>query len=159
MSNGLKIKNAKTVLENGQVVVYVELEGTQTEYTIDAQYKGTIIIINANITAKTLTPNNKNKITMNYTNENDVATEKSGKVETNLNFIAPEGLITANGIKNYSQGENELLSISSEGATGILKTYAEKRTAKVYGKIVNNYENDIKDVIILGRIPTQGNKK
>ena len=32
---------------------------------------------------------------MNYTNENDVATEKSGKVETNLNFIAPEGLITA----------------------------------------------------------------
>lgn len=52
MSNGLKIKNAKTVLENGQVVVYVELEGTQTEYTIDAQYKGTIIIINANITAK-----------------------------------------------------------------------------------------------------------
>ena len=96
---------------------------------------------------------------MNYTNENDVATEKSGKVETNLNFIAPEGLITANGIKNYSQGENELLSISSEGATGILKTFAEKRTAKVYGKIVNNYENDIKDVIILGRIPTQGNKK
>ena len=158
MANGLKIKSVKPVEENGQVVIKIQLEGKQTEYTIDAQYKGTIVILNTDITTKTLTPSNKNKITAEYTNSNNVANKAKGTVETQLNFVAPSGIITANGISNYSNGAENLLSISNEGTTGIIKAYAEKRTATVSGKIVNNYSNSVKNIEILGRIPVQGNK-
>ena len=158
MANGLKIKSVKSVEENGQVVIKVQLEGKQTEYTIDAQYKGTIVILNMDITAKTLTPTSKNKITVEYTNANDVTNKAKGTVETQLNFVAPSGVITANGISNYSNGADDLFSISDEGATGIIKAYSEKRIATVSGKIVNNYSNSVKDVKVLGRIPVQGNK-
>ena len=158
MANGLKIKSVKPVEENGQVVVKVQLEGKQTEYTIDAQYKGTIVILNMDITAKTLTPTSKNKITVEYTNANDVTNKAKGTVETQLNFVAPSGVITANGISNYSNGAADLFSISDEGATGVIKAYSEKRIATVSGKIVNNYSNSVKDVKVLGRIPVQGNK-
>ena len=158
MANGLKIKSVKPVEENGQVVIKIQLEGKQTEYTIDAQYKGTIVILNTDITTKTLTPSNKNKITAEYTNSNNVANKAKGTVETQLNFVAPSGIITANGISNYSNGADDLLSISNEGTTGIIKAYAEKRTATVSGKIVNNYSNSVKNIEILGRIPVQGNK-
>lgn len=159
MANGLKIKDLELVKENGQIVINVELEGKQTEYTIDAEYKGTIIIFNTNIKARELTPNNENKITMEYVNSNDVATNAKGTVETKLNFVAPQGIITANGISNYAKGEKELLSISNEGVTGTIQTYAEKRTATITGKVINNYNNNIKDIVILGRIPVQGNKE
>ncbi len=159
MSNGLKIKDLQLVKENGQIVINVELEGKQTEYTIDAEYKGTIIIFNTNIKARELTPNNENKITMEYVNSNDVATNAKGTVETKLNFVAPQGIITANGVSNYAKGEKELLSISNEGITGTIKTYTEKRTATITGKVINNYNNNIKDIVILGRIPVKGNKE
>lgn len=159
MANGLKIKDLKLARENGQVVINVQLAGKQSEYTIDAQYKGTIILFNTNITTKTLTPNNKNKITMDYENSNDVATNAKGTVETSVNFVAPQGIITANGISNYSKTAKDLLSISSEGTTGTIQTYAEKRIATITGKVVNNYDNKIKDIVILGRIPVQGNKE
>ena len=159
MANGLAIKSVEQVEENGQKVIKVQLEGKQTEYTVDAQYKGTIVVLNMDITAKTLTPTNKNKITVEYTNANDVTNIAKGIAETQLNFVAPTGVITANGISNYSDGVDDLLSISDEGVTGTIEAYAEKRIATVSGKIVNNYSNSVKDVKVLGRIPVQGNKE
>ncbi len=67
MGDGLKIKkSAKTATENGQIVINVELEGAQTEYATNAQYVGAVIDINVDLTTKTLTPTNTNKITMEY---------------------------------------------------------------------------------------------
>lgn len=157
MGNGLKIKNVKTTKESGQIVINVELEGNQTEYTINAQYKGAIVIINTNLTTNTLTPTNKNKIVVEYQNNNEVATNAQGTIEKELNFIAPTGIVTANGISNYADGKADLLSISDEGATGTIAKNSSARTATVYGKIINNYPNAIKDVVILGKIPSKGN--
>ena len=152
MANGLTIKGSpKIVNDNGQLVINITLEGTQTEYTIDAEYKGAIIVLNTDLTVETLTPSNSNKIVMEWTNENDVSINSSGTVETKLNFVAPTGIVTANGI-------DDLLSISDESLTGEIGTYTDKRTATIYGKIINNYTNPIKNVVVLGRFPAQGNK-
>ena len=90
MGDGLKIKSAKTAKENGQIVINIELEGTQTEYAIDAQYIGTVIDINVDLTAKTLTPTNDNKIITEYKNNNDMADNNTGIVEVGVKFVAPQ---------------------------------------------------------------------
>lgn len=81
MGDGLKIKSAKTATENGQIVINVELEGTQTEYATNAQYVGAVIDINVDLTTKTLTPTNTNKITMEYKNNNEMSENNNGTVE------------------------------------------------------------------------------
>lgn len=157
MSNGLTLKNVEQTEENGQIVINIELEGIQTEYTIDAEYKGTLIIINADITTKTLTPSTVSKITMDYTNNNEVSTNNSGTVEQEIKFIAPSGIVTAHGISNYAEGKDDILSISDEKSVVNITAYSEERIAKIYGKVINNYENNIGELVILGRIPVKGN--
>lgn len=159
MDGGLKIKSAKVEQENGSFVINITLDGTQSEYTIDAEYQGAIIVLNTDLTVKTLTPSNDNKITMTYTNANPVATNVTGTVEAALNFVAPNGIVAANGISNYAEGKADLMSISDESITGTIATYAGKRTAQVYGKIINNYTNKINNIVVLGRIPVKDNKK
>ena len=159
MDNGLKIKSAKVEKENGSLVINVILEGTQTEYTLDAEYKGTIILLNADITVKTLTPTNENKIEMYYTNANDAVQEKEGKVETKLNFVAPTGVVTANAISNYAKNSKEIMSISAKTEEVQIETYSDKKVSTVTGTIVNNYGNKITDLKILGRLPSKGNQE
>ena len=100
LGNGLKLKDAKLVAEDGQAVIVAELEGNQTEYAINAEYKGAIIVFNTDLTTDTLTPSGKDKITMEYTNENDVATKTKGTVSTDITYVAPSGVVTANGVSN-----------------------------------------------------------
>lgn len=46
---------------------------------------------------------------MYYTNENtnlyDKTENKIGITETNINLVAPTGVVTANGVKDYADGE------------------------------------------------------
>ena len=158
LANGLKIKDTDVTEENGHKVINIELEGTQTEYAIDAEYKGAIVVLNTNLTTDTLTPSGKDKITMRYTNNNDVATKPEGTVETEVNFVAPSGIVAANGVSGYKDGAEPILSISDEAKTVEIDTYSDKRTATMNGTIINNYSNSISNVVVLGRIPAQGNK-
>ena len=158
LANGLKVKSTKVTEENGHKVINIALQGTQTEYAIDAEYKGAIVVLNTDLTTDTLTPSGKDKITMKYTNNNDVATKPEGTVETEVNFVAPSGIVAANGISDYKDGAEPILSISDEAKTVEIDTYSDKRTAKMNGTIINNYSNSISNVVVLGRIPAQGNK-
>ena len=159
LGNELTIKSSQVKKENGQQVIYVELEGKQTEYIIDAEYKGTIVVLDTDINVKTLTPSGTSKITMEYTNENEYATNTKGVEEQEINFVAPNGIVAASGISNYKEGADEILTISDELQTVEIDTYSPKRIATMKGIVINNYSNDISDVAILGRIPAQGNKK
>ena len=157
LGNGLELENATLTGENGQVVITIELKGTQTEYAIDAEYKGAIIVLNTDLTTDTLTPSGSDKITLEYTNENEVATNTEGTVSADINYVAPSGVVTANGVSNYKDGEDDVLSISEEPITLPIDTYSDERTTTVEGTVINNYENDISNISILGRIPAQGN--
>ncbi len=157
LGNGLEIKNAGLIEENGHAVIMVELEGNQTEYAIDAEYKGAIIVLNTDLTTDTLTPSGSDKITLEYTNENEVATNTEGSLSADINYVAPSGVVTANGVSNYKDGEEDVLSISEEPITLPIDTYSDERTTTIEGTVINNYENDISNISILGRIPAQGN--
>ena len=160
MSNGLKIKGNPIVTnESGKIVISITLEGKQEEYTLGAEYEGTIVIINTDLTVKTLTPSCKEKIELKFTNENTTSQNKEGTVNTDINFVAPTGVVAANGISNYLDAKSDVISISDTEITKEIPAYSNKRTATVYGKVINNYSNKISDVVILGRIPAKDNKK
>ena len=159
LGNGLTVKSSEVTEENGNKVINVVLDGAQTKYAIDAEYKGAIVVLNTNITTDTLTTTGTDKITMSYTNANDVATKKSGTLETKINYVAPNGIVAASGISDYKEGATDLFSISDELQTAEIDTYSEKRVATIRGTIINNYSNDISNILVLGRIPAQGNKK
>ena len=159
LANGLKVKTANLTAENGHAVINVELEGNQTEYAIDAEYKGAIIVLNTDLTTDTLTPSGTDKITMEYTNENEVATKSEGTITEEITYVAPSGVVTANGVSNYKEGAEDVLSISEEPITLPIDTYSEERTATIEQTVINNYNNDISNISILGRIPSQGNTK
>lgn len=159
LANGLKVKTANLTAENGHAVINVELEGNQTEYAIDAEYKGAIIVLNTDLTTDTLTPSGTDTITMEYTNENEVATKPEGTITKEITYVAPSGVVTANGVSNYKEGAEDVLSISEEPITLPIDTYSEERTATIEQTVINNYDNDISNISILGRIPSQGNTK
>lgn len=150
--------NAKTK------ILTIQLEGTQTKYTLGAISKGAVVFITADMTVNKLTPNQESKIELHYTNANSKVyeitdAEGKGYAETTVNVTAPSGLVTVNGIEGYSEQEVGVQSISSgEEQVGTLSIYAGIKKAKVSGKIVNNLGNAAKNVSILGRTPFKGNK-
>lgn len=159
MDGGLTIKDVKIIKENDSQVIQIKLNGTQKEYAINAEYKGAIIVLNTDLTVATLTPSHESKIVLTYTNENEVTTNKYGTDEVKINFIAPTGVVAANGIINYAANAEEVMSIADESANVSIDTFSGKRIATVTGKVVNNYANKINNVIILGRFPSKDNTK
>ena len=159
MGNGLSIKSANVQEENGSKVIKAVLEGTQTEHTIDAAYRGTIIIFNTDLTVNKLTPDNKSKVVMKYTNENTKNITSEESVSVDVKFVAPNGLITTNAISQYAEGKAEVFTITESKVKGEVAVKAQKRNSNVKGLIINNYDNSLQDLAILGRIPTKDNKK
>ena len=158
----LKIKETKIVEENGQKVIVVKVEGTQTKYNTDAEIKGANIVLNTDITLNSLTPNTKEKIVMYYTNENSKLYAKvdgvTGVDEKEIELVAPSGLVAAAGISNYKEEAEELIAVTDEKVEGELGIYSPARTVTIKGIVINNNNNEISNVEILGRIPFKGNK-
>lgn len=129
--NELKLKNNNWSTENGNKVLTLSFEGTQTKYNSEATTKGATISILADITLEKLTPSMQEKIKMYYTNENtnlyDKTENKIGITETNINLVAPTGVVTANGVKDYADGEKAILSMSGDTQVGKIAVGADEK--------------------------------
>ena len=159
LDKGLKVKSSKLADENGRKVINVVLEGAQKEYAINAEYKGAIVVLNTDLTLDTLAASGTEKITMQYKNENDVATKTEGVIEKEIKIVAPTGVVASAGLKNYKEGEKDVLSVAGEAQTVDIEANSANRVATIDGAVVNNYPNDISNIVVLGRIPAQGNKE
>ena len=185
----LKYKKAELIERDGKKVIRIEFEGTQTKYnTENSEIKGATIVISADITLDKLTPRKNEQIVMYYTNENtnlyetsNISSENAeqnngvntvvrasqssnsqdvkGVVKADINYVVPTGVMTSAGISNYKEGQSEIISITDETKEVEIAPFADKRTAIVKGTITNNYTNPISGVSVLGRFPSQGNKK
>lgn len=166
----LKIKDYNTYLnENGNAVIQVNLEGEQTKYSQDEISKGANLIINTDITLKQLTPTLDEVMKVYVTNEfvtayeqtentNARSVEQKGYSQTPLRAVAPIGMVTTNAISGYNAKNETITSMSSQEQIGKLDVKKEARTATVRMNVINNYQNVVNNVSILGRIPTAGNK-
>lgn len=185
----LKYKKAELIERNGKKVIRIEFEGTQTKYnTENTEIQGATVVISADVTLNKLTPRKNEQIVMYYTNENtdlyetsnitperaninnetnsvvrakanSNAQEIKGMVKTDVNFVVPTGVMVSAGIDNYKEGASGILSITDESVDVEIAPFANKRIATVKGTLTNNNTNPISNVCILGRFPSQGNKK
>lgn len=129
-------------LEGNQIIV--ELSGVQTNYSIGSVYGGTNIVITADLTTNNLTPNTSGDVTMDI-----ISQEEQIQAKVGVNFIAPSGVVAINKISNYAEGQEVMALTEDENAT--LNVQAEARNATEEIQIINNYDNTIENIEILGR--------
>lgn len=158
----LKIKEATLSEENGKKVINIGMEGTQTEYsTENADIKGTSVIVDTNLELNKLGTSQDAEIKMNYTNsanaENEEEVEQK-EVKTDIPIIAPTGVIATNEVSNYKEGAEDILTIEDKPTELTVDTYSDARDVVFGGQVINNYENAISNVVVVGRFPAQGNK-
>ena len=154
----LKIKEATLSQENGKKVINIGMEGTQTEYsTENADIKGTSIIIDTNLQLNKLGTSQNAEITMNYSNNSEEAKEEK-TAKADIPIIAPTGVIATNEVSNYKEGAEDILTIEDKPTELTVDTYSDARDVVFGGQVINNYENAISNVVVVGRFPAQGNK-
>ncbi len=176
--NELTVKDYNTfVNENGNTVIRVNIEGEQTTYSGDEITKGANLIINTNIILKQLTPTTDDVMKVYVTNELATAYEQTeaqrarkvmqksentsgqkGYQQVALKAVAPVGMVTTNTISGFNAKNETITSMSSKEQIGKLDVKQEAKTATLRMNVINNYQNTVNQVSILGRIPTKGSK-
>ena len=162
--------------ENGNVVIRVSVQGTQTQYSLGEVTDGTTIILNADIKLDKYTTSGIKNIKMNYYNE--IATEYENPVEWSmaisrtentllatcgeanipLKVVAPAGVLNVQEISNYNPEIKEsLYSINQGEVSATLPTYKEESIATMKITMMNNSEDVMQNVSILGRTAFKGN--
>jgi len=138
--------------ENGKKILQFKLEGEQLKYS-DEISKGIELLVNADITLDKETPTKMSEIKMIYTNENGNEVQYEESIE--VDFTSKYGVLVYNSLSGYN-GQNEVLeNISDSVAEGKIDINTEGRIASQDITVVNNYENEIQDLTVVGRIPTE----
>lgn len=134
---------------DGSKQIVIKLAGTQTKYSLESSYKGANIVVNADITVNKLTPSKQDQITMQI-KSNGEETQNEVKV----NYVAPVGLVTVNEISNFAVGASLMAIANDVEGTLEIQTQSKIATAKI--QVINNYDNKIENVKILGRTLVKG---
>ena len=143
--NELKIASQKLVDGN---TLEIKLNGTQTSYK-DKAIEGATLILNMSITLDKKLPSSQEQITLTCVNG-----DKTAQDTKNVKFVSYAGLVTINRLEDYglevinNQGEKEV-------TIPIQQMARTSNTTRVENEIINNEENEITNVNILGTFPTK----
>ena len=172
----LSISNVETTTtEEGNIMLRISLVGKQKTYTAGDSSNGTTVVLNANISSDVYQASKNSKLKMNYYNEdateygisNDWAMTvditsptiliESGYDETDLNIVAPEGLVNIQKLYNYN-GDRTVMSANQGTKEDTIETFEDYVVAKSQIIVINNKNEDLENYMILGRTPFEGNK-
>ena len=148
-----ELKVATINIENGRII-NLSLEGNQTQYVTNNN-QGITIIINTDITVNKTATTKETQVTMNYSNQKAINLENGGTTVAPVNIVAPVGLIALNTVTNETTGETAT-SLGSEKEEIKLERNTKSATAKYTQTVINNENETINGMKILGRIGTQG---
>lgn len=158
--NGLSIDRYDVVTDEfGNKAIRVNLIGTQREYTPGLPSAGSTVTIYATITLNRLTTNQESKYEFRYDNQakSNIAYEVEGKdhEEIPVYFVSKQGLLRALSLTNENTLES-VISYDNESTELLVKQFDNSQVIKYKGTIVNNFNTDLTDVVIIGKIPTKG---
>ena len=128
--------------------IIVELTGKQTTYK-EAGIEGAKIIINATVSINRKSATSETQIAMSYTNNGE-----TGSVNVPIKVVAPKDMTVLNSIKSLdveTVGDEETKTINIERG-------AEAKTLETEMEIINNNENAISNVNIMGTFPTENSE-
>ena len=140
----LKIRNYE--IQGRTITVY--LEGEQTGYK-EAGIEGTVLVLNANITVNKKSATTDSKVTLTYENDGAI-----GTTDKAIKIVAPKDMTVVHSIKELgieTIGQTETQKITLARGT-------EARTLETEIEIINNDENTIENVKVLGTFPTRNNE-
>ena len=137
---------------DGTKTLEFKLKGTQTKYN-NAAAKGATVVLTTDITLNKLTPTTNTQITAEVTNGDSTVTN----VSTDVKYIAPSGVVTTNSMTGYN-GDEKIEVINGETQKALIPTKAEQKEVTYTMNVINNYENTLDHVVVLGRTPFKDNK-
>lgn len=136
---------------NGNEIT-IKLEGSQTEYNTSTTVDGALIRLETNLTLNNLAPSSKEKVQLECVNE---YTGEVIAAEKEINVVAPTGFVTTNTIR---VSEKEETAIENDAELIRLRTRESAKTMEIEANLVNNVDKDAEGLVVVGRIPTTGNK-
>lgn len=137
---------------DGTKTLELKLKGTQTKYN-NVAAKGATVVLTTDITLNTLTPTTNTQITAEITNGDSTVTN----VATDVKYIAPSGVVTTNSMTGYN-GDEKIEVINGESQKALIPTKVEQKEVTFTMNVINNYENTLDHVVVLGRTPFKDNK-
>lgn len=137
---------------DGTKTLEFKLKGTQTKYN-NAAAKGATVVLTTDITLNKLTPTTNTQIKAEVTNGDSTVTN----VSTDVKYIAPSGVVTTNSMTGYN-GDEKIEVINGETQKALIPTKAEQKEVTYTMNVINNYENTLDHVVVLGRTPFKDNK-
>ena len=169
-----EIKSVTASDEKVDISAYevVEIDGKKfiRIYTINEEEAIYSITVKTDITANPLKPTEVQEVKLYSYNENgdnyisktqdkfdiDADTETNdyvGQATTSMTLIAPSGLLTTEYITNYDDEGNTTIAPNIAD----IEKSTEERTATINVSVTNGYSGTISDVVILGKVPFEGN--
>lgn len=167
---GLEIETAELLKRDNHLVIRVTTKGKQKDIITNTNLtdgsniltNGTNIVFNTKIDINMFTPSKEDEIKLYYTND-DYTNYKSeengyGYYAEKIEYNAPTGLVAINGTKNYNEKNNTIYSINSGKVEDIIEILTDAKLATMEILLMNNNNNKVTDLNILGRFPFKGNK-
>ena len=139
-------------------VINVVVDGVQDGINSGVLSNGANIKIYANIKADLYTPAKTDKVVLTYANSEATNVENEGRAEVEFNYSAPTGLVAVNSTVNYNNAGTVLASVRQGAKVDMIDIYSEAKVATMEVIIMNNNQNVVNNVSILGRIPFEGVK-
>lgn len=135
--------------EDGKKAIILELSGEQKNFA-SSLAQGIQIAIIADITISNTVPTKDEKIELLYTNENRPTEQFTDEIAIKIN--SKQGVLMTNKLENYSNSGETIETNDDKAVKAKLDTNEEAKLAKRTINVINNYEEPIKDVSILGKI-------
>ncbi len=164
---GLEISKVESYVRDGKIVIKVEVAGMQTNLNSGVLTNGTNIILNADIDVDMYTPSREvlvkaygyNSESTNYANpvEYTIGDAKIvNRKEQKIKYAAPSGVMAINTIYNYREEGSKITSVKQGKRTDYIDIYSEAKIATMEIAMMNNNENALSNLAILGRVPFEG---
>ena len=163
----IEVLNTSIVYGEGLDISYVKNEGRKIFVGVSGLQKslnsgiltnGTNIILTTKINVNKFTPSMSDLFRMTYTNNEATNYYDNAYTETVVNYKAPSGVVAINSIKNYKDDVSILSSVNQGTMTDTIINYQETRNATMEIMVMNNNNNNVKNLKILGRFPFKGMK-
>ena len=132
---------------NGEKVININLIGEQTKLK-DGNVEGATIILNTNLTLDKKATNSDETIKITCTNRK---TNAILNIDQPIKIVSPRGMITINSINDYGMYSLE----EEETKTAKLELGADEKQTQVNIEVINNNDEAINNVKVLGTFPTK----
>lgn len=133
----------------GEKILRIALEGEQQNYSNQLS-DGIQIALIGDITIGNTVPSKEETIEVFCRNENTVGEES--KTQCSIKINSKYGVLMVNRVENYSETQSSIETIDDKDINIVLEPSSEERIATQITQIINNYENPISEVSIMGNI-------